>query len=53
VVGSGASGSLPVIDDVIAEADRRGVELIVMPTAEAIERLRGSANTNAILHVTC
>ena len=53
VVGSGASGSLPITDDVIAEAERRGVELIVMPTADAIEQLRGSANTNAILHVTC
>jgi hypothetical protein len=29
VVGTGASGSLPVIDDVIAEAERRGLELIV------------------------
>jgi hypothetical protein len=54
VVGSGASGSLPVTDDVIAEAERRGVELIVMPTVEAIGRLRSSgADTNAILHVTC
>jgi hypothetical protein len=54
VVGSGVSGSLPVTDDVIAEADRRGVELIVMPTVEAIEQLRKSgADTNAILHVTC
>jgi hypothetical protein len=54
VVGSGASGSLPVTDDVIAEAERRGVELIVMPTVEAIEELRRSgADTNAILHVTC
>jgi hypothetical protein len=54
VLGSGASGSLPVTDDVIAEAERRGVELIVMPTVEAIEELRTSgADTNAILHVTC
>jgi hypothetical protein len=54
VLGSGASGSLPVTDDVIAEAGRRGVELIVMPTVEAIEELRRSdADTNAILHVTC
>jgi hypothetical protein len=54
VLGSGASGSLPVTDDVTAEAERRGVDLIVMPTVEAIEHLRGSdADTNAILHVTC
>jgi len=54
VVGSGAYGSLPVTDDLIAEAERRGVELIVLPTVEAIEELRRSdAETNAILHVTC
>jgi hypothetical protein len=54
VLGSGASGSLPVADDVITEAERRGVELIVMPTVEAIEQLRRSgADTNAVLHVTC
>jgi hypothetical protein len=54
VLGSGASGSLPVTDDVIAEAESRGVELIVMPTVHAIEQLRTSgADTNAVLHVTC
>jgi hypothetical protein len=54
VLGIGASGSLPVTDDVIAEAERRRVELILMPTVEAIEELRTSgADTNAILHVTC
>jgi hypothetical protein len=54
VVGTGASGSLLITDDVIAEAERRGLELIVTPTVEAIEQLRSSpADTNAILHVTC
>ena len=54
VIGCGASGSLPVTDDVTAEAERRGVELIVIPTVEAIEQLRRSGtDTNAILHVTC
>ena len=54
VVGTGASGSLRITDDVIAEAERRGLELIVTPTVEAIEQLRSSpADTNAILHVTC
>jgi hypothetical protein len=54
VIGSGAAGSLPVVDDVIEEATRRGVELLVLPTAEAIEELgRAPADTNAILHVTC
>ena len=54
VIGCGASGSLPVTDDVTAEAERRGVDLVVIPTVKAIEQLRKSgADTNAILHVTC
>jgi|ERR671910_1449150 hypothetical protein len=54
VIGSGAAGSLPVVDDVAEEATRRGVELLVLPTSEAIEELkRAPTDTNAILHVTC
>lgn len=54
VVGSGASGALPLSRDVRTEAARRGVELVVLPTAEAIDQLRGGdPDTNAILHVTC
>lgn len=54
VVGCGAEGALPVLDDVAEEAARRGVELVVLPTARAIEELRAeAADTNAILHVTC
>jgi hypothetical protein len=54
VIGTGVSGALPVTDDVAREAARRGVELVVLPTAEAIEALRkASRDTNAVLHVTC
>jgi hypothetical protein len=54
VIGSGAAGSLPLVDDLAEEAARRGVELLVLPTSEAIEELqRAPADTNAILHVTC
>jgi len=54
VVGTGAAGSLPVMDEVVREAARRSVELVTMPTAEAVELLsREPAETNAILHVTC
>ena len=55
VVGSGADGALPVLPEVVDEAARRGVELVVVPTAEAIELMRevDPAGTNAILHVTC
>ena len=36
------------------EAQRRNVELVVLPTAEAIDVLTDSAtDTNAILHLTC
>jgi hypothetical protein len=54
VIGSGAAGALPVVDDVAKEASRRGVDLIVLPTSDAIEELeRAPSGTNAILHVTC
>jgi hypothetical protein len=54
VIGSGAAGALPIVDEVTEEAKRRGVELIVLPTPEAIQRLEGAeGDTNAILHVTC
>jgi hypothetical protein len=42
------------MDDVKREADRRGVELVALPTADAIEVIRGARRgTNAVLHVTC
>jgi hypothetical protein len=54
VIGSGAAGALPVLDTVPEEARRREVELVVVPTVEAIELLRSEGpGTNAILHVTC
>jgi len=54
VVGTGASGSLPVTEDVVREAERRGVRLVMVPTAEALERLEHpKKRTNAILHLTC
>jgi hypothetical protein len=54
VIGTGAYGGLPVMDEVKREAERREIELVILPTAQAIEALRqGSNNTNGILHVTC
>jgi hypothetical protein len=54
VVGAGAHGGLPVMDAVRKEAARRDVELLVVPTADAIDVLRKAPKkTNAILHVTC
>jgi hypothetical protein len=54
VIGTGADGALPVMQQVRDEARRRKVDLVVMPTAKAIGMLTGSAaHTNAILHLTC
>jgi hypothetical protein len=54
VIGTGAYGNLPVMDDVKAEAHRREIDLLILPTAEAIKALEKSTRrTNAILHVTC
>ena len=54
VIGTGAAGSLPVMDDVQREAERRNVDMVTLPTVDAIELLRsGMDDTNAILHVTC
>ena len=53
VIGTG-TGALPVMDEVKKEAKRRHVQLLMVPTAKAIEELRENpAETNAILHVTC
>jgi hypothetical protein len=54
VVGSGAYGRLPVMQEVRHEAERQKIKLLVLPTIEAIEMLKQEPkNTNAILHVTC
>ena len=53
VIGTG-TGALPVMDEVKREARRRKVELLILPTARAIEVLKQEpADHNAILHVTC
>jgi hypothetical protein len=54
VIGTGADGALPVMKQVREEAQRRKVDLVVLPTAEAIGVLTTAADeTNAVLHVTC
>jgi len=54
VVGTGAHGGLPVMKDVELEAKRRKIELLMLPTAKAIDALEKDRDqTNAILHVTC
>jgi hypothetical protein len=54
VIGTGAEGALPVMQQVRDEARRRKVDLVVLPTARAIGALaEAGAHTNAILHLTC
>lgn len=55
VIGSGYSGRLPIVSAVEDEAERRGIDLVVMPTAEAVDLLNDTdqSGVNAILHVTC
>jgi hypothetical protein len=55
IIGTGFAGGLPVMDAVKLKAEKRGVDLIILPTPQALERLSkdSTGDTNAILHVTC
>ena len=54
IVGTGAYGRLPVMDEVHREAVKRHVALVLLPTSRAIDKVNeGDTATNAILHVTC
>ncbi len=54
LIGTGMHGALPLMKDVEREAERRKIDLQVMPTSEAIKALaKKPSHTNAILHVTC
>ena len=53
VIGTGG-GALPVMEEVKREAKRRKIELLILPTSEAIgELMQNPEETNAVLHVTC
>ncbi len=55
IVGTGVYGKLPIMPSVDAEAKRRGIKLVAVPTDQACQLLgtvkRGE--TFAVLHVTC
>jgi hypothetical protein len=54
VIGTGAYGRLPVMKGVKLEAERRKIELIILPTTQAIDALNQNPDeTNVILHMTC
>jgi len=52
IVGTGHSSALPVMDEVYDIALRKGVELNLMSTPEAIKHVN-DPHTNFILHLTC
>src|SRR5437868_14927904 len=55
IVGTGANGALPVMDEVLAEAKRRGIEVIAAPTLEVCQLLeevkKGQSVCHPALHV--
>lgn len=55
IVGTGVDGALPVMDEVVDEARRRGVILEILRTADACRRIGelDDDEVDAILHVTC
>ncbi len=55
IVGTGAYGRLPIMPEVTCEAERRGIELVAVPTEQACQLIADcpDAEVNAILHVTC
>lgn len=55
IVGTGAYGSLPIMDAVFKEAARRSVEVIAVKTEQACYLLAElpAEEVHAILHITC
>ena len=55
IIGTGESGSLPIMPDVWEEAERRGVEIVAVPTEEALHLLGkvDAKHARAVLHITC
>jgi hypothetical protein len=50
IVGTGAHGALPVMDEVLAEAKGRGIELIAAPTVEVCQALGRSEEGPGLRH---
>ena len=54
VIGTGFDGALPIMPRVRREAEERGVDLVAVPTSQAIKLLaKGQKDVNAVLHITC
>jgi hypothetical protein len=55
IVRTDAHGGLPVMDEVLAEAKKRGVEVVAAPTLEVCQLLEDvkKGQAYALLHCTC
>jgi hypothetical protein len=55
IVGTAIYGNLPIMPAVEAEAKRRRIELVAVPTEQACQLLSSvkRAKAHAVLHVTC
>ena len=55
IIGTGAYGSLPIMPEVVAEAARRNIDLVAVPTDQACGLIAGlkRREVRAVLHVTC
>jgi hypothetical protein len=52
IIGTGHSSALPVMEEVKKKAKKKGVELVLMSTPDAILNINAK-DTNFILHLTC
>jgi hypothetical protein len=55
IIGTGAHGALPIMPEVVAEAARRNIDLVAVPTEQACRLIAGlkRREVSAVLHVTC
>jgi len=55
IIGTGAHGNLPIMPEVVAEAARRNIDLVAVPTDQACRLIAGlkRRQVSAVLHVTC
>ena len=55
IIGTGAHGSLSIMDEVVEEAARQNINLVAVPTEQACRLISGlkPREVRAVLHVTC
>jgi len=55
IIGTGAHGSWPIMDEVVEEAARQNINLVAVPTEQACRLISGlkPREVRAVLHVTC